>query len=95
MDIEDTLVMEFPPTNVDETQGVEGDVPQPSTESMPFEQGVEHEFSHLDVADVMEPFVLDDRLVPWEYDEIQDNDASVLACAKFLEDDSFVTSKEF
>lgn len=58
-------------------------------------QGVHHEFSHLDVGDVMKPFVPNDRLVPWEYDESQDNDARVLAFAKFLEDDSFVTSREF
>lgn len=62
---------------------------------MPIEQRIENDFSQFDVGDVMKPFVLDDRLVPWEYDESEDTDARVLDCAKFLEDDSFVTSREF
>lgn len=43
----------------------------------------------------MEPFIPDDRLVPWEYDESRYNDERVLACAKFLEDYSFVMTKQF
>lgn len=68
------------------------------------EQSIEHVLSDQEVEkilpsppirDALDPYVLEDRIVKWEYDEGVDDDVKVKAYEEFTTDDSFIQTKEF
>lgn len=66
-----------------------------STDCVPTNQEVERRFPSPQIKDFIDPYVPQDRIIEWEYDEEVDDDPKIKACDEFLVDDSFVYTKEF